>query len=351
MVNEEQHLISVNISAREALQSLENLPPHAKRTLFLVSQERKLLGTLTDGDIRRGLLSGLEISEEAEKFINKKFKYLTNQAIDVDKIKDFKSLDITLVPILDENGCLVQVLDLKKTKTVLPVSALIMAGGRGQRLQPLTDATPKPMLLVGGKPIIEYNVDRLISFGIKEIFISVKYLKEQIMDYFGDGSSKGVKIRYIEETEPLGTLGCLSLVQDLAEETLLVMNSDLLTNIDFEKFFKFFKESGADMSLVSIPYTVNVPYAVLETENYNVKAFSEKPSYTYYSNGGIYLMKSAFKNRLEKNVFYNATDLMDEMIDEDGKALTHFPLLDYWLDIGKHQDFLQAQEDIKKIHI
>ena len=207
------------------------------------------------------------------------------------------------------------------------------------------------MLKVGEKPIIEHNIDRLISYGIKEIYISVNYHKEQIMDFFGDGSAKGISIKYIEENEPLGTLGCLSLIDDISEENLLVMNSDLLTNIDFEDFYQFFIEKHADMVLASVPYIVSVPYAVLETEQQRVKSFSEKPTYTYYSNGGIYLIKTKLKSKLRKGVFYNATDLMEEVLQESETSLVHFPILDYWLDIGKHQDFTKAQEDIKSVRM
>lgn len=346
-----EHIIFYEGVARDALKALDQLPDTAKRTLFVVNKENNHLeGTITDGDIRRGLLNGKEISEPLRDFIHRDFKFLVEGEHNLEKIKQFKQSDIYLVPVIDAEGSLLEILNLKKTRTLLPLSALIMAGGRGQRLQPLTDTVPKPMLHVGGKPIIEYNIDRLIAFGVKEFYISVKYLKEQIMDYFGDGSSKGVSIKYIEETEPLGTLGSLAYLDQLSENNLLVMNSDLLTNIDFEDFFKFYKEKNADMALASIPYKVNVPYAVLETNAHQVSAFSEKPTYTYYSNGGIYIIKSELKSKVAKGKFYNATDLMDEIIADENKTLAHFPLLDYWLDIGKHQDFLKAQEDVTRIH-
>ncbi len=224
-----------------------------------------------------------------------------------------------------------------------------MAGGRGDRLRPLTDSAPKPMLKVGDKPILEHNLDRLISFGVSDIYISVKYMKEQIMDYFGNGENKGIKITYIEEDVPLGTLGALSLIEKLEHDDILVMNSDLLTNIDFEDFFNFYKSESATMALASIPYVVNIPYAVIQTDHHKVQSFSEKPSYTYYSNGGIYLMNAKLKGLIVRGEFFNATDLMDLVISDAKLSLVHYPLLGYWLDIGKHQDFVKAQEGIKHI--
>ena len=349
-ISEKQHIVNKNQQARVALKALDVLGDNVSRTLFVVNDNLKLVGSLTDGDIRRGLLNGLEISQNIELFMNVDFKFLKNSKHNLDLIKTFKLNEINLIPVIDDNYQLIQVLDLKKTRTILPLSALIMAGGKGERLKPLTEKTPKPMLQIGGKPIIEHNIDRLIAYGIKDIYISVKYLKEQIMDHFGDGSSKGIRITYIEEEEALGTLGSLAYISEIEFEDILVMNSDILTNIDFEDFFNFYKEHEATMALTSIPYQVSIPYAVLETKDHKVSAFKEKPNYTYYSNGGIYILKFNLKERFEKGTFFNATDLMDLIISQEESCLAHYPLLSYWLDIGKHQDYLKAQEDIKHIN-
>jgi dTDP-glucose pyrophosphorylase len=346
-----QHVVNINNEARVALKALDVLRNSISRTLFVINDENRLVGTLTDGDIRRGLLNGLEISHPISSFMNTNFKYLKDAGDKLDLVKTYRKNNISLVPLVDDEFHLLKVLDLNKIRTILPVAALIMAGGKGERLKPLTDVQPKPMLKIGEKPIIEHNIDRLISYGITQIYISVKYLKEQIIDYFGDGSAKGVNIYYIEETEPLGTLGALSLIENLDYEDILVMNSDILTNIDFEDFYQCYKDHNASMALASIPYQVNIPYAVLETNEHNVSAFKEKPSYTYYSNGGIYLMKLRLKDLFSKGCFFNATDLMDLVIAEKDEALVHFPLLGYWLDIGKYQDFIKAQEDIKHINL
>lgn len=346
-----QHIIYDHQEARSALKALDELLENSTRNLFVLDKNKKLVGTISDGDIRRGLLNGLEISHPAAKFMNTHFKYLKDKSYTVDEIKQYKNAEIYLLPIINDNFELVEILDLKHVRTLLPVTALIMAGGRGERLKPLTDMQPKPMLKVGNKPIIEHNVDRLIKYGVSEIYISVKYLKEQLMDYFGDGSSKGVSIKYIEEEEPLGTLGALSLIDQIEHKDILVMNSDLLTNIDFEDFFRFYQEHQPEMVVASIPYKVTVPYAVLETNDHQISSFVEKPTYTYYSNGGIYLFKYKLKSLFPAKSFFNATDLMDQLIAKDTKSVIHYPLLCYWLDIGTQQDFLKAQEDIKHLNI
>jgi NDP-sugar pyrophosphorylase family protein len=225
-----------------------------------------------------------------------------------------------------------------------------MAGGEGQRLRPLTETTPKPLLKVGSKPIIEHGIDRLITFGINNFHISIKYLGEQMVDYFGDGSSKSVNISYVREEQKLGTAGALALVDDFRNDTILMMNSDLLTNIDFEDIYRNFKKSGSDLMVACIPYKVDVPYAILEMENDRVISLKEKPSYTYYSNAGIYIMKREVVDVIPKNEHFNATDLMDTLIAK-GNKVGYYPILGYWLDIGKMDDFFKAQEDIKHIRL
>ena len=294
------HIINIAETAREALRILSSLPDNSSLTLFVVDDNELLKGTVTDGDIRRGLLNNLEISQSIGLFMNHDFKYVTNSLSYTLDLKNLRNKGLGLIPLLDINKKLLEIIDLKKLKAALPITALIMAGGRGERLKPLTDTLPKPMLLIGDKPIIEHNIDRLISFGVKNFFISVRYLKESIISYLGDGSSKGVKISYIEETNPLGTIGSITKLDNINHEDILVMNSDILTNIDFEDFYNSYKNQNSDMMLASIPYVVAVPYAVLTTKDQFIQNFEEKPTYTYYSNGGIYLMKFSLKNKLVK---------------------------------------------------
>jgi NDP-sugar pyrophosphorylase family protein len=277
------------------------------------------------------------------------FKSVKAKKISPATLRRFRNENVTLVPVLQENGELIDVIDLTKITTILPITAVIMAGGKGERLRPLTEKVPKPMLHVGNKPIIEHNIDRLIQFGVREIYISINYLGDQIKNYFGDGSSKGISIRYVEENEPLGTIGALSLIPAFEEETIFLINSDLLTNIDLEQFYTNHHAAGANMSVASIPYRVQVPYAVLEAQEERVLGFVEKPGYNYYVSAGMYLIsRDALKQWLPQSGFYNATDFMEKLIAEQGK-LIHYPHTGYWLDIGKYADYIQAQEDIKYI--
>ncbi len=343
------HIIKNKSSAREALRALDTLPEFNDRTLFVIDDNNKLYGTITDGDIRRGLLKNLEISDFVESYMNPNCKRIIIKPSGPEELRKYRKQDIHLIPVVDESSRLIDVIDLDRTRTVLPVTAVIMAGGEGQRLRPLTEKTPKPMLKVGGKPIIEHNIDRLIQFGIKDIYISINYLGEQIKEYFGDGSEKGISIQYIEETIPMGTIGSVSMIDVIKSDIVLLLNSDLLTNLDFESMYEDYRKTSAMMTVASIPYQYQVPYAVLETKDENVHAFTEKPSYTYYSNAGIYLIaRNACEKFIPRGKFFNTTDLMDAVI-QSGNKLTHHPHHGYWLDIGKYPDFIRAQEDIKFI--
>jgi NDP-sugar pyrophosphorylase family protein len=223
-----------------------------------------------------------------------------------------------------------------------------MAGGRGQRLEPLTDIVPKPLLKIGGKPIMEHTLDRIAKFGVHDFWVTIKYLGEQIENYFGDGHEKNIKIEYVKENKPLGTIGAVSQIDNFQHDFVLVTNSDLLTNIDYENFFLDFFKQDADMAVLTIPYQVNIPYAVLETVQRQIKSLKEKPTLTYYSNGGVYLMKRDMLNHIPSNSYFNSTDLIELLIVNNFKVIS-YPFSGYWLDIGRHEDFEKAQLDINYI--
>lgn len=342
------HIIPASLTVKSALVHLNNLTSSDPLTLFIVNKDNKIIGTLTDGDIRRGLLEGKSIEESVEVFMYRNFKYLQRNKFKIEFIDELKENEIDLIPFINDQFEIEKIIDLTKKKSVLPVDAVIMAGGEGKRLKPLTDNTPKPLLKIGNKPIIEYNIDRLNAYGIDNIYITIKYLGNKIIEYFKDGSEKDLNIKYTQETDALGTIGAITLINDFIHENILVMNSDLLTNIDFEDFFKSFYNSNSDMAVATIPYQVTLPYGVVETSNSFVNAIKEKPTYTYYSNAGIYLIKKRVLSHIPKGTFFNATDLMDVLLKENGKIL-NYPILGYWLDIGKHEDYNKAQEDIKHL--
>ena len=318
--------------------------------LFVVDDENRLVGTLTDGDVRRGLLQGFSLDDNVDEIIHLTPKYLRKGENSLAKVIEYREKNYKILPILDNYDRVVNVINFKEIKSYLPVDVVIMAGGRGERLKPLTDTIPKPLIMVGDKPILEHNLDRLRLFGIDEFWITVRYLGEQIEAYLNNGKEKNINIKYLYEKEPLGTIGAVSQIQNFEHEYILVTNSDLLTNIDYEHFFLDFVKQDADFSVVTIPYTVDVPYAVLETNNGNVINFHEKPTYTYYSNGGIYLMKNEIRNYIPTGKHFNATDLIEFLI-KDQKKVVSYPLTGYWLDIGKHEDLMKAQRDIQHVNL
>lgn len=340
------HLILSGSTVKQALLLLNNLSQDA--ILFVVDEDEKLIGALTDGDVRRGLLKGFTIDNLINDIIQNEPKYLVKGQNNLQKVIEYREAYYRIVPVVDEDHRVVNVINFRKIKSYLPVDAVIMAGGRGQRLKPLTDSTPKPLLKVGSKAIMEHNLDRLALFGIDEFWVSIKYLGEQIKNYFGQGTEKNIKINYVLENEPLGTIGSVSKIPKFEHEYVLITNSDLLTNIDYEQFFLDFIMKDADMSVLSIPYQVNIPYAVLETRDGRIKSFKEKPTYTYYSNGGVYLVKKELLKYIPINTFFNATDFIEKLILNELKVIS-FPFSGYWLDVGKHEDFEKAQLDLNNI--
>ncbi|SEA62196.1 CBS domain-containing protein [Arachidicoccus rhizosphaerae] len=344
-----RHLIRYNSEVRAALQQLDTLAADA--ILIVVDENNRLIGSLTDGDLRRGFIKGLGFEDELLKFVQSDPKFIYENEHDLDLLEAFRKENFKIIPILNKDKVVIDILNFNIRSTILPVDAVIMAGGRGARLRPLTEKTPKPLLKVGDKPIIEYNVDRLSKVGIKNLFLSINYLGQQLEAYFKDGADRNLRIRYLREEKPLGTIGSLLLTQDYEYDELLIMNSDLLTNIDFVEFYRAFKDAGADMAVAATTYSLDVPYAVLETDdNQIVKSLKEKPRYTYFSNAGIYLLKKELLRMIPNDQLYDVTDLMEKVL-EMKRTLITFPINGYWLDIGKPEDYRKAQEDIKHLKL
>jgi dTDP-glucose pyrophosphorylase len=337
--------VNENAPILQAIQQIsENSGP---LTLLVSDKKNRMVGTLTDGDIRRGLINGLTLSDKVSSFMNTKF-LCVQEGFTVIDFKKARELGVRLLPILDRNRKIIKVYNLKNKKSALPIECMIMAGGRGERLRPLTDHTPKPMLLLEDKPIIEHNIDRLISYGIEKFYISVKYLGKQIVDYLGDGSSKNVSIEYVWENEPLGTAGALTLVNFFNTDYILLINSDIFTDANFEDLYLNVISECAEMGAASIKHSVKVPYGIFNEKNYRVTGLKEKPILNNYANAGIYILKSALVNEIPKNTYYNITDLMELLIKTDRK-LIHNPITGYWIDIGQQQEYLNAKELIKHI--
>jgi len=342
-----KHILIYTSSIKAALTKLDILAVDA--ILFIVDSNNKLIGSLTDGDVRRGLIKGVKITDSVTSVIQSKYKFIQKDNYDLNSIIKLRDDNYKILPVIDSDGSIVDLVNFRFLKSYLPIDAVIMAGGRGTRLQPLTNNTPKPLLPVGDKTIMEHNVDRLTEFGIQNFWFSINYLGEQIENFFRSGKEKKININYVWEKKPLGTIGAVSKIDNFIHNDILVTNSDILTNLNYEKFYLNFKNSNADLSIVSIPYEVNIPYAVLEKNSQDfITGLKEKPVYTYYSNGGIYLIKKSVLELIPENSFFNATDLIEKVISLNKKVIS-YSFNGYWLDVGKHEDYEKAQKDIHNI--
>ena len=345
-MNFRKHIINDNNNIKSALELLSSVG--LDTILFVINEKNKLIGSISDGDIRRGLLKGFSLDDKVTEIINSNPKYIRKEKYSIDKIKNLRKNNYKVIPIINNNDEIINVISFRSILSYLPIDVVIMAGGLGSRLKPLTDDVPKPLLKIGDKSIIDHNIDRLISFGVDDFWISVRYLGDMIKNHLGNGNDRNVNIDYVFEKVPLGTIGAVSKIHDFKHDYILVTNSDILTNLNYENFFVDFIKKDADMSVVTIPYNVEVPYAVMETNGDEVLSFIEKPTYTYYSNGGIYLIKKSVLNNIPKNKFFNSTDLMELLIEKNYKLIS-YPMRDYWLDIGNHKDYKKAQNDINHI--
>lgn len=341
------HIISIDITLLEALCCINDLSPEPL-VLFVIDEKQRMVGTLTDGDSRRALIAGISVNDKIDKVMHRNFNYMKSEAIDdVQEIKRQKVMKMKLVPVLDNDMHIVDIINLDKYSTRLPVDAVLMAGGKGERLRPLTEKTPKPLLPVGDKAIIDHNVDRLINYGIKHITVTVNYLKEQIEEHYKQPRN-GVQIATVREPKFLGTIGSIRFVPQFFNDTVLLMNSDVFTNIDCEDFFLHFQQHDAVMSVAAIPYNVSIPYGILDLDGRNIRGLLEKPKYNYYANAGIYLIKRCVLDEIPENTFFNATDFIEKLIAE-GKTVIRYPLNGTWIDIGNPQEYQKAQDLVRHI--
>ncbi len=316
--------------------------------LFVIDDNKKVIGALTDGDCRRGLIKGFPLTEKITKVMKRDFTYLIHQQYDIEKIKFIREKCIRYVPELNDDGTLNDIKDFSDGRAFVPVDAVMMAGGKGERLRPLTLDTPKPLLKVADKPIIDYNIDNLLFAGINHISVTVNYLAEQLEEHFKN-PVEGVKINCIREPKFLGTIGSIKFVKTWYNDTILLMNSDLFTNIDIEAFYLHFKKNNADMSVAGVPYNVNIPYGIFELRNEReITGIVEKPSYHYYANAGIYLIKKELLSYIPDDEYFDTTDFI-KLIIKNNKKVIRFPITGYWIDIGKPDDFRNVQEIARNI--
>lgn len=335
------HVIPATATLREAFRRLNDLSG-GNMTLFVTDAAGVLVGSLTDGDIRRAVIASAPLDASAGSVCHTPCMHIRPGESRYAGIREARARGVTLLPVVDEAGRVAELLDLRSLKTSLPLDAVLMAGGKGERLRPLTLDCPKPLLHVGGRPIIDYNVEELRANGVTNIFVTVNYLKEQIINHFANPRA-GRGVTCVEEPRRLGTMGSLSLVEGLREENLIVMNSDLLTTLSFEKMFLQHAESGAALTVAAIPYTVSVPFAILRSEGRRVTGLTEKPTYNYFANAGVYMMRRDVVDLIPRGEYLDAPDFI-ELLIERGETVEYFPIDGTWIDIGSPDDFRYANE-------
>jgi dTDP-glucose pyrophosphorylase len=328
-------------------QAMEAIDRSALQIALVVGENDRLLGTVTDGDIRRGLLHGLNLDSPAAQVMNTKPKVARQGMSRVEFIELLRRHNLHHLPLVDSNGRLVGL----ESDVELYEGAekdnwvVLMAGGLGQRLRPLTDDTPKPLLPVGDRPLLEIIINRFAAQGFRKFFISVNYRAELVEAHFGDGSKFGAEIRYLREDQPLGTGGAVGLLPERPTLPFVVMNGDLLTTINFETLVDFHQQHGAEMTLCVRPYSHQIPYGVAEIKGGEVVSIVEKPSHECFISGGIYVLSPMVFDRLQPLRRVDMPDLMRELIDEK-QRVTAFPVTEYWIDIGRIEDLERARQEI-----
>lgn len=340
------HCINSRLTIKDALVALNKLRS-ATLTLFVLNDNSQIVGTLTDGDIRRALVNGYDLGCTLDKVMHRDFKFIRQEEFTVANLKSFRDRCIMFIPILDAKNHVVDVVNLQKFRSKLPIDAVLMAGGKGERLRPLTEKIPKPLLEVGGKCIIDHNVDRLISYGVQHVNVTVNYLGEQLEKHFATPRD-GVQVRTFREPKFLGTIGSIKFVDTFYNDTVLVMNSDLFTNIDYEDFFLHFQMHDAEMSVAAVPYNISIELGILDLDGRNIKGLIEKPKYNYYANAGIYLIKKRALAEIPEDTFFHATHLVEKLIVQ-GKKVIRYPLNGTWIDIGTPQEYERSKELVKHL--
>lgn len=339
-------LIKPESTIREALEIINS---EALRMAMVVTEKQRLIGVVTDGDIRRALLRNLTLNDSVTEIMNMQPVVAPKSAKKDELIDIMRKLDVFTIPLVDEQGIVIGLETLhgalRQPKYKNPV--LIMAGGFGTRLHPLTQNCPKPMLKIGNKPMLETLIRNFIRAGFENFYISTHYMPELIQDYFKDGKELGINITYLYEEEPLGTAGALGLLPDdiPTDQPILMINGDILTNINFQKLIEFHTENEADATMCVREYEYQVPYGVINGKEHKILGIVEKPVQRFFVNAGIYVVSPKIVQELEKNKRIDMPSLLEERISRQENVMM-FPIHEYWLDVGRMDDFQKAQIDI-----
>ena len=336
-----------NATIKEALGIIDS---GAMQIALVVDDNDKLLGTLTDGDIRRGILRGLDLDSSIETIVFKEPAIAKISSTKEEILKIALSKKLHQIPIVDDNGI---VLDLKEIEELVEPKiktnrVILMVGGLGTRLRPLTQDMPKPMLKVGNKPILQTIVEKFAEYGFVNITMCVNFNASIIRDYFGDGKEFGVNIDYVLEEKRMGTAGALSLLKERPSEPFFVMNGDLLTNVNFEHIFNYHMLHKATATMCVREYDYEVPYGVVKMNDNKITAIAEKPVQKFFVSAGIYMLSPEILDLIPKNEFYDMPALFEKLI-KLSKNVISFPIREYWLDIGRMEEYQRANEEYKEV--
>ncbi len=344
--------IADNLLGPEAtlLEAVRRLDAVRRKLVLVVDQERRLLGALSDGDVRRALMRQADMAGPVAGVMNAEPVVLAPGVSEAETVRLLAERGWSLAPIVDRRG---RVIGLYPD--ALPSSAerdelvVIMAGGRGARLAPLTQNTPKPMLKVAGRPLLEAIIERLRAQGFRRFRLAVNYLAEVIEDHFGDGSGFGVEIEYLREDHPRGTAGALSLLPQRPDRPLLVMNGDVLTRVDFGELLRFHEDLGAAASLCVREQTFQAPHGVVEADGPRLTSLREKPTFRWLANAGIYGLSPAALDHVPSQGPFDMPELLAALADR-GEVVGVYPIHEYWLDIGQPPDFELAQTEATRLY-
>lgn len=339
--------LSINSTIKDALQTINN---GGLQIAIVVDENDALVGTVTDGDIRRGLLNGLDLNSSVSLVVHKSPSIASVGDTKESILKIALAKKLHKIPLVDELGKLVGIEEIEDI--IKPVGktnrVILMVGGLGTRLRPLTKDMPKPMLKVGNKPILQTIVEKFAEYGFVNITMCVNFNASIIRDYFGDGKEFGVNIDYVLEQKRMGTAGALSLLKERPSEPFFVMNGDLLTNVNFEHIFNYHTLHKATATMCVREYDYEVPYGVVKMNDNKITAISEKPVQKFFVSAGIYMLSPEILDLIPQDEFYDMPTLFEKAIAQN-KNVISFPIHEYWIDIGRLEEYQKANEEYAKI--
>lgn len=339
--NINKYIVKEDATIVEVMRVIEN----GSAQIALVVKDNKLLGTISDGDIRRNILKNGSLETIAKDLMRKNFKYIIEGENKFNALRKIKKEKINQIPVIDKKNNLIDLIlinDLsefnKKDNTIV-----IMAGGKGLRLRPFTENCPKPMLKINDKPILEIILEQCIEQGFRKFNISVNYLKSQIIDYFNDGKDWEVSIDYLEEEVPLGTAGSLSLLPQ-QEHPFIVINGDLLTKLNLNRILEFHNENNGDTTLGVRNYSEKFPFGIINVDGIKLESFQEKPTFNHLVNAGLYVINPSILKLIKKGIYKDMPDLIMDAKDQ-GYCINVCPIHEFWLDIGKPELLKKAHDE------